>query len=431
MSKIEKSVQNLIFLLTFSGLLLLLASIIVTVYWLDDFWMLIELADKGIWGTVKFFYFNWDGRAFSPIFTIRNMIIWLVPYQKAYLASIPSLLSLGLTALVLFKFFCEDSSRLKKSDKVIWTSLIAFGLWMGFASHMSTTVYWVTGSYYVYVNLVSVLSIYFLIKRPSSLLLNSILLIILGLSGVNLILMAGFFLIVNLKLKLSNITKFNFNVYIAIFIITLTIVIAAPGNFERANGRFDFSLSSLLTNYFHIIGGFLFLSRWILFLPIFLAFFIKQKSENSGKMSFLFFGISFVYLIPFAALEDSASIRTAITFQTMLFLGIFFLFSYFFRFIEIQFSKSFFNLGVLLIFGYFHWVIIRQIVFGVEVQKQLKERYEYLQTISGTNKRIYLKNLQIDERNYINNIFDLSTDPEYEFNRYTAKYFSVGEVVVR
>ena len=295
---------------------------------------------------------------------------------------------------------------------------------------MSTTIYWATGSYYVYANLLAVLTFYYLIKKPDAVVLNSIVLISLALSGVNLGLMLGFFLLANLKLKITTISTSHFWIYFSIFLLALILVVGAPGNFERAGGKLDFTVSSLLINYFDTVQNFVFRSRWILGLPLFLALVLAPTSENLGKMSLLFFGLAFVYLVPFAALEDSATVRTAITFQTMLFLGCYYVYAFFLNFLKIRFPRKIIPFGILIILGYFHWVIIRQLVLGFDVKKQVDERYSFLESNRGRDENITLKNLKIYSRVYINAIFDLSEDPGYPFNRYTSSFFSVGEVTI-
>ena len=419
------------FFLACTGFFLFFFSSVVAVYWLDDFWKYNVVAEKGILGTIKFFYLAWDGRALSPFFTFRNLIIWFVPYQKAYLAILPSLATVALTAFFIFKIVRLNSSLAGKLHQFTLVSLLTFGLWMGFAPHLSTTVYWATGSFYVYANFLCVFVLYTLIKRPDATYYNAFLLLALGLSGVNFGLMLIFFLLINLKLKIASIDRARFWRYLLVVSVSLLMVVAAPGNYVRAGGEIDFTTVSMSHSYFSVLGDFLVRSKWIFGLPLFFAFIFPSKSLDFWKLAFLFFALALIYLIPFAAIPGSASIRTAITFQTMLVVGLYFSYASLFNWLNIQISRPLLELATLLIFVYFHWVIGRQIVLGLEVKKQVDERYSYLETIRGKNERVFLKNLEVDGSNYINTVFDLSTDPDYPLNKSTAAFFSVKEVVVR
>jgi hypothetical protein len=428
---LKNTIQNINFFLASTGLLLFFSSSIVAVYWLDDFWKYNEVAEKGILETIRFFYLNWDGRALSPFFTLRNLIIWFVPYQKAYLSILPSLATLAFTALFIFKLFSLDSDQIEKPEKFTLVSLLTFGLWMGFAAHMTTTLYWATGTYYVYVNFLSVFTIYTLIRRPKVTMQNAFLLIALSLSGVNFALMLIFFLLTNQKLQLVSIQRPQFWIYLTVLLISFFIVVAAPGNYVRAAGKIDFSVLSVVQNYSTVLGDFLVRSRWILGLPAFFAFLLPSKSLDTGKLAFIFLVLALIYLIPFAAFPGSASIRTAISFQTMLFIGLYFFFAYLLSRLNARIPRPILQAVTCLIFAYFHWVIGRQVVLGLEVKKQVDYRYAYLEIQRGGNQRIYLDKLEVDGSNYINTVFDLSADQDYPLNRSTAKFFSVKELAVR
>jgi len=428
---LKNTIQHINFFLACSGFLLFFSSSLVAVYWLDDFWKYNVLTEKGIFQTIEFFYLNWDGRALSPLFTLRNLILWLTPYQKAYMAILPSLATLVLTALYSFKLFLLNSDPIEKAEKFTWVALLTFGLWMGFAAHLSTTLYWATGTYYVYANFLCVFALYNLIRRPDSLLLNAFLLMVLGLSGVNFSLMLIFFLLTNLKLQFVSIKSIQFWSYLLVLLISLIIVVAAPGNYVRAGGNIDFSILSIAETYFFVLGDFFVRSRWILGLPVFLACLLPSKSRVTWRLAFIFLALALIYLVPFATYPGSAYIRTAITFQTMLFVGFYFFFSSFVNRLTIQISRPLLQAGTVLILAYFHWIIIRQIALGLEVKKQVDDRYAYLEVQRGKNERIYLDKLEIDGSTYINYIFPLSTDPNYPLNRSIATFFSVKEVVER
>ncbi|WP_445083352.1 DUF6056 family protein [Algoriphagus sp. oki45] len=322
------------------------------------------------------------------------------------------------------------SSEFNKTEKFLITCLLLFGLWMGFVYHISTSIYWATGSFYTYANLVCILSLYFLIKRPNSLALNSILLLVLGLSGVNLALIGISFLLINLKLGISKISWRNFWIYLLVSSVALGVVIIAPGNFERAQGEFDFSPYSILSNYLSIWVVFNSLSRWIILLPLVFAFLVKPTTANPIKYAILFFGLSLIYILPFSALENAASARTSMTFQTMHWLGIYFLSSYLIDHFDIRLSKEACLFLALVIFGYFNYVISRQIILGMDIKKQLLARYEFLESKRGSSELITLKPVEFDLSTYINRMYELTEDPEFHANLSTAKYFGVSKIVV-
>lgn len=94
-------------------------SAFISVYWWDDFWKYNEHSEKGYLGTVRHFYLNWDGRAISPLFTLRNFISWNVHYSYAFIPSLLALSVLLATSYFLALLIGIDNLRLGKQEKIL------------------------------------------------------------------------------------------------------------------------------------------------------------------------------------------------------------------------------------------------------------------------------------------------------------------------
>lgn len=423
------------FLLSLSAIaaLIVFLTSLNSYYWYDDFWIILEIKERGFFGNSIWFYNNWDGRSFSPIYFFRNLLLVLIPYEFAFIPSFLSISSIFITAIIIVKVISNKlSSKFHFVQKHIIVILVFLGLWISFSAHLSRSVYWVTGSFYSYTNLFLLISIYFILFRPLRLIFNLILITITCLSGVNLALILSFLVFLILLKEKDKKIKSVLLWYLILSIIFLFVVLLAPGNFVRGDGKFDFSIYSILSVYFGVILEFLFMSKWIFIssflVSIVVSFLSNNVTINSLWMSVVFLICALVYLLPFSTVLDSASKHTAIHFQTLIWLSSFFAYFDIIKKIKISINMIF---GLLFLFiSFLIYRSVEQYFIGREMKSKIDKRYLYFENMSGKGIDVVIPPILNDPNNYTNRLGDLTFDSEHENNQSYSRFFNLNSVRV-
>ena len=95
-----------------------------SIHWNDDFNILSSINQNGFINYMLDFYFNWDGRSISPLFLIRNIILYYFPPQ---ILSILALFSLFITSYFLYKLLVGVKAiSISKSSYIIVSFLGIF-----------------------------------------------------------------------------------------------------------------------------------------------------------------------------------------------------------------------------------------------------------------------------------------------------------------
>lgn len=314
---------NKIFYLLASFVLLRLIFSLVVFYWdipqTDDFCFMARMHEYGIWGSIKWWYFNWQGRFMPQILT--NLVV----YQYKIF---DNMLLYGLFLIVLFTYSIYQTIRnilerngyaIKPNEKIILTvfSAVIFCLILDFHTDTST-LYWINVSTMYYVgSTFFILGISELITHKKSITSYAILFfsfIYVGSSAEHFgVLVLGFlilFYILQNHIKFFEINYFNskkLNLAIIACLGSFLVMYFAPGNAARLSTTEHPSVShgikniATFTNLFYfsrlsihagyLIFGFLF----ALFIG---SYFIEKiKFEQNQLQKFL--NVSFITLLYF------------------------------------------------------------------------------------------------------------------------------------
>jgi len=472
---------NLLNILALMSLFVIILLAYFTWGWADDFSNSNVLREKTPLQFAINIFNNWDGRGLTQglilgiflkylPFQVINMI-WAISFVgSAFL--IGEILSLEIPSL--------------KNNKILRTAIIAVALWVGFIPHISETVYWSTGGYYIFAGALGLVWTYEFIKFQKNksnfnfkknfpfLLLLFFLSIVIGMLTHNLstgLLALGAALLFSTYLK-EQTGKLSFwmnsTATMGVF-VGLLIISFAPGNFIRSKaGAHSFSndpiylISSIREglNYYLNLSNFLILfGLFSTVLLIYLAYYksrelkkvfnIELKSKITLQLdktvwANLFFRLKFLIaalgtLIPFIAVPDFRNPRTSIYF--MIFLLIF-IFSFLIQFISNRFLVlksdslsnkriSFFfflpTVGFLILFLSLIYSHINQTRF---ILKQVDARKTLLQKESSKGRDIIVEPI-VGTIPFSIRFNDVSPDPDYWINYNVAKYYNLKSIKLK
>lgn len=415
-----------IFLFSVCGIIF---TSLLSFYWLDDFWKINFIEEEGFWGTIEWFYFNWDGRAISPIYLGRNLMLMLIPYDFSFVPSILSLFSIYLTSIFILKIIGGDRIKLNSIMSIVNSLVFFCFLWLSFSAHLSRSVYWLTGSFYNYANLGLILFFFLVFTRHNYGFFDYILILMIGLSGINISIVMIAAVLLMFYFDLLEVPKIDFFKLLSVLALSFFLVFIAPGNFKRGATEFEFSIIALLGNYFAVLKEGVLMSKWV-FITALLAFFFEFSVSSRSyafKISILFIFLALLYLSPFSFLDSGAPKHTMITFQTLLFISLLFL---------IQGLKSRFHLNylylkfvTLFLFGIFFIIILfEQIRFGKEIKSKISSRYEFFETKRNSDDTVFVNIIQVQDENFINRFWDFDQYPVGSSDRYLEEYFELVKV---
>jgi hypothetical protein len=275
------------------------------------------------------FYLNLDGRAASPVFLFRNLIVNYLPPEANAIFSTLSLIGIAffIVASVNKLFNQIDKSVIERS---LITLLVSACLWLGIRANLSRVIYWPTGNYYIYTALFLFGALYYLICSS-----NRKKFIVLGVlaifAGINLAFSFSIIYLLYIIIYRNKNFKDEFNILV-FFLIAFLIMFLAPGNFARASrleSGYDFNLLNIIKNYFIVFVEYLMMSKWILITSVLSAFLFNISKEDESdknnklfKLSLLMFLGALLTIAPFVVLPQAATRHTSIYFQLLLFFGI-------------------------------------------------------------------------------------------------------------
>ncbi|RAI85582.1 DUF6056 family protein [Algoriphagus yeomjeoni] len=421
--------KSFISLLVLIGVVLFLATAFNSFYWMDDFWLRDEILNNGLFHVQWNFYWNWDGRAISPLYTDRLLILWIIDYPFAWLATIGSMTFLFGTAYLLLKILVLDKwNTITIFQKLIFTFLTMFVLILVFRPHLSRTIYWATGSLYSHANFFSIYLLYRLFKTPNSS-WNFLWIFIAISSGPNNGIMLLAFLFLGFFLKTFKIESKYFWLYLGFGLITLALVIIAPGNFTRANGQLDFSISSMIAGGIAILKEYSGMSLWLLPGSILMALVLKPFIPKSSLYLPVLFGICAVCsILPFLPMPNAASKHTVIFFQTFLLIAGVQFWAILLDYLRVHRMQGLANTVLTVFLLFFGMEIYKQWTIGRIVKAQMDERFEILESNRGSDKELILAPIPLSDDNWTSRFSDI--DPNFESNIYFEKYFQIKKVKI-
>ena len=426
----NKVLDILIAGLASTGLLIFMGTSFNSFFWMDDFWKRLEILQVGLLRFQWDIYWNWDGRAISPVYLLRDIVLWMFDYQFAWAAILISMFFLIGTAFFIFKILVQDNIKeITLLYRWIFTLLITFILVMVFRPHLSRSLYWVTGSYYTLSNFFTVFIVYRLIRYPKSS-MNLFWLFVAVSSGPNNGVLIIAFLILGHFSKILKIETKRFYTLTALGVITLFFVVMSPGNFSRADGIMDFSPIGMITGGISILKEYLGMSLWILPGSLIIATGLGSYLTNQRFTLFIVLVCcALSSILPFLPVSGSASKHTAIFFQTFLLIALIYGWTFFFQLMKVKFIYILTKLSLFLFLLFFSYQIWIQLITGAEVKKSIDQRFQVLETNRGRDIELKLEPVQIPDKNWVSRFWDI--DPRYASNVYYERYYSIKKVTIQ
>lgn len=395
-----------------------------TFYWADDYAILNEINDLGIYQRCIHGYNVWDGRYLTPTAFLQGAFLKMLPVELITLFWNCCFLISG---ILLFYIIQEETNDKSGSSKKIYMPfLVAVIFWLGSYKHIGETIYWATGGVYSFNLLLGAvwLLLFYKIQRTNSLGIKSVFLfftICIGLTTQNLTIGLITFLLLTITGDCLKNEKKNiiFNVILLLIIIAGTLFLSlAPGNFVRAeeinNSAFrDITLWMLVKNSAFALAKYLLFSFFLIILSTLAAlvyvfqsgipiarvlknliFFPKTKEQSIAFIAtYKYLIVALSTILPFITMPEVVSPRTAIYF--MFFLVIFiFRFVYELTVVELTPKKN--NFSSVITFTLFitaFCFIVYNFQKGITLKTEITKRELLLK--NSKNKEVYLR--RIDE----------------------------------
>lgn len=344
-------------LLTIIGLLVMILILLLnlnTFYWADDYAILNEINDLGIYQRCIHGYFTWDGRYLTPAAFLQGAFLKTLPVELITLFWNCCFLVSG---IILFSIIKEETKEHSDaSNKMYLSFLVAAIFWLGSYKHIGQTIYWATGGVYTFNLLLGALWLLLFYKIQKTSLTGSkfgflLFTVFIGLTTQNLTIGFITFLLLTIINDYLKNEKKNciYNGILLLIIVGGTLFLSlAPGNFVRVeeinNSAFkDISLWMLVRNTAFALATYLLFSFLMILLSVFAAIvYIFQSGKTIApvlknliaipktKQQFMAFIATYKYLIialstilPFITMPEVVSPRTAIYFMFFLVIFIF------------------------------------------------------------------------------------------------------------
>lgn len=479
--------RDICWLLGFLVLFFIVSRAFFSFRWTDDYCTLNVIRDKNIWQYAWYAYNNWDGRGIMTGLISGSAIKYL---PVTITNSIWALALIG-TAFVVNKILQFELIYISrdKYDSLIRTAAIAGTLWLGMGIHISETIYWATGGFYIFSAFLGVLWSYYLLKLVNNIrskphptnqemIVFFLLSIPTGMLSHNLstgLLVFGVTIMIIYWLNNQyDLKKLLTGIFALVGIIVGTIIISvAPGNFIRAAAAkrsFQLNIPTLMQNYLDALKFYLGISQSLIILCILAAFLLtfllgkkfglkEAFTINLGRIGkeikiplnkkilikildrSKYLLASFATVLPFVLLPDFATPRTSIYF--MIFLSIFI----FVSFIPIlkptlfvpgnkstnqrKGALTFGYLMLCLLFLFQLSILVPHNIQTYKIQKEINKREKILAGVKNTNADIVLPLLNIGVVPFSARFSDVSEDSKFWINNCISQYYGLKSVRTR
>ena len=413
------------------------------VFWtggVDDFDIKMYISEHGHWQYIKNSYLHWDGRAVSPLFLFRNVLI--INWSAELIAVFTTFV------LIAVSFFLQRMvSMILGYRKTDWyvslnlTFLVTLSLWLIMRPHMARSIYWATGSIYTLFNLFVFAALFYTFKKKRSLPLVYTLIFIASLSGVNVSI--GLVAILSTS-RFFGVWKQNWRedlILIVVLISGTALCSLAPGNFERAavTGKLSVNPLIMLNGFYVVLKEYLLMSKWLIpsafITALYLTTTLKKEFIISSRVIFRWIFIFIIgslgTILPFMLLPGSASKHTSVYFQSFLFVAVLLMKIHIFYSIRIYKYKIIVLVCTLSFLLWGTKTAYSQYNLGKGVKIQILKRYEYLESKRGTKELILLDPIKAPIYLFTTTIWDMTDNPDYYLNRMYSKYFGIGPVALK
>ncbi|MCG2611641.1 hypothetical protein LZZ90_08990 [Flavobacterium sp. SM15] len=457
-SDFKNNIYNAISFFGFLIICLILSLNLLTFYWADDYSVFNEINNYGIFNRCLRGYFVWDGRYMTPAGFLQGLFLSSLPAELITLFWTICFLTSGL--IIYFILNKNEGISAKNSKTYFLPILIVIAFWLGSYRHIGQTIYWATGGVYSF-NLVLgsfwILLFNRLEKVNSSVQRISFIAFTIVVSLTTQNLTIALITIVFLKILSDFLFRekqnLRINIFILLIIIAGTVFLStAPGNFLRAKELNDSALSNvsilnLVKNYFFILYSYLKFSALIIILAIFSTIvwvnnysilnfknFASAISLPKSKVDWANFINNYKYLIaalstilPFVALPEIVSTRTAIYFMFFLFLFI----VEFLKNIPISrpaTTKSFIPLFTLIVYFSATCFITYNLKKGSVLKTKMTEREQLLQKSKG--KAITIRPIDESLKSYCFDLRDYNNNDDWALEA-QEEYFGIQNITVK
>lgn len=429
---------NFLYILLFVIVILLNLN---SFYWADDYAILNELKEFGVFKRCLNGYLTWDGRYLTPASFIQGYLLNYLPIQLITLIWTCLFLASGFLLVKILEnenlmFFKE------KSHKLLFYLFVILAFWFSSSKHLSQTVFWATGGVYTFNLFIGALWLYlFTIKNKSkqNLIFLVLISVLTALTTQNLILTLLIFLII------KSFSKEGLFINTLLFIILLSGLLFlnfAPGNklrvneidsnlIDNINGITLFKNLALVTFQYLKHSIFLFLT-----LLIVIAFFNKNINLKQyfflpkNKKQFITLLQQNIYLIvaistiiPFILIPSLASERTSIYF-------VFFFILYIFKILSDSNIEIFNNrnaikhLSFVLILTVFYSY---NFILGFQLKNKLTDRATVLK--EATEKTVTIKLIDKNEMPTLFRFREIKDQNDWVLSE-IRKHFNCKEILI-
>lgn len=435
-------------ILGFLSIALILSLNLHTFYWADDYAILNEIKEFGIFKRCLNGYFTWDGRYMTPAAFLQGAFLNYLPVPLITFIWNSCFLVSGYILYLLIKQ--ETESKIKS----YWSFIIIIGFWLGSYRHIGQTVYWATGGVYSFNLLLGALWIlgFNHIQKSNNLLEHIAFVfftIVVSLTTQNLTLGLITLLVLSLCLSYFKSDKKNmkYNIVLLLIFLAGTIFLSsAPGNFVRMkeiNGAnfSNITLLVLLKNFAFIIFTYLKFS----FILSIMAFIIGISSfgfkMNVNLKSVVFFPNSKEKIIRFIAIYKYllAAVSTVLPFITMPEVlstrtAIYFMF-FFFAFVVIYTERLFVSkpenkvLPQMAVYGLIYTALVffgaYNFIKGTRLKEEITKREELLK--QSKSKTVSVKVIEENMKSYCFDIRDYKDSEDWALKAQEA-YFGIQKI---
>jgi low affinity Fe/Cu permease len=450
-------------------ILFVLSISCVTWWWADDFAIYnLLMENKSIIDSMLYGYNHWGGRNLSlGIFLHFFLIKYFPPAPAIFIWA----LSFILTTFIFVKIIFQEigGSNLSLKEAYIMTALFSCVLWMGMGLHISETIYWVSGGFYTFTNLLGMTWVYFINRIQKTMhylhyfqisVPLFILSFIAAMSNQNLSPALLVFLCLTWFQDLTLLKQKKGLIYVpaALGLIAGTVIIfLAPGNFVRAAyspESFILSPNVLFINYLRILIYYTNWSVGLILLSIIAAWVISHIGKYIKIIhphdeirylttrqiltelfgTFKYFFAALATIVPFIAVPTFAfSHRTSIFFMTFmsLFVVLFINWLNIFSFEKENYSKILQPVAKMLLICLFLvqiGVIATQLGDGFRIKGKILERETHLQRPELRNTDVVLPPLETGHVPFFLRFGDIESDPNNWVNISLAKYYHLKSI---
>lgn len=430
----NKLVEYILFTMAIIAFCSFLVTSFNSFYWMDDFWKRYEMLNQGFFSFQMEIYFKWDGRGISPVYSLRNFILYLFDYPQAWIVTLIGMAFLTGTGNLLMRIIAGGSwNRELFFQKVLLTILCSLILVMVFRPHLSRSLYWGTGIYYMISNFFTVLTVFFLIKYPNKW-WNFLLIFFTCTSGPNNGLMVIAFLVLGKWFRLISLSRKILFINLLIGVICLLIIVLAPGNTYRGGDSFVWSFGSMIQGFFLVLKEYLGMSLWVFIGGILLGIILDLKVDKneliSLKFSIFFLLLSFVSILPFLPFPSAASKHTGLFFQSFFLISLVFFIAYLKVRFMIPLNENLNRFLSITFICYFLFQISIQLRTGYEIKNLIDQRFLVLEANKGKADSVIFNSIIIPSNNWVSRFWDMRDNSEYVSNKYYQKYFETGPILV-